>query len=368
MNKFLQKIFPKRFGSYWKKIRNNPNFDDEIRFISDNFLNSESYKYVSNMWHIINISHYKFLLDKGLERYGSDIGKSYFTFTDYNEENIKNLLSNYNISKIKKNNCDFKIHNGFSLNQSISYNYLCLLLYENLKLNKYFKFLSYLKDKTYIGFDDPYIEIDNINITTDKIISLFDFEKINKFKKLESNNKILELGAGSGRLTECILSLKDNINYTVCDIPPSIYISYKRLKLAFPNKKISLLIDQNDNDKLNTEIKNNDISFIFPHQLQKINSNYYDLAIAVDCLHEMDKKTIKLYFSFITHITNNFYFSIWSQTKNWHSGRLFKRTEKLIFENGDYPIPSLWKNVFKENMIFPSNQLGLGYITKKNIL
>ena len=94
-----------------------------------------------------------------------------------------------------------------------------------------------------MGFNHPFITIDNIKISTDKIISLFDFEKINKFHNFNSTDKILEIGAGSGRLSECILSIENNINYTICDIPPSIYISYKRLKLAFPNKKIELLID-----------------------------------------------------------------------------------------------------------------------------
>ena len=45
------------------------------------------------------------------------------------------------------------------------------------------------------------------------------------------------------------------MKYIICDIVPAIYISYKRLKLAFPNKNISLLVDENDKTKLN-EISN----------------------------------------------------------------------------------------------------------------
>ena len=44
-------------------------------------------------------------------------------------------------------------------------------------------------------------------------------------------------------LREAILSIQNNLNYVICDIAPAIYISYKRLKLVFPDKKISLLID-----------------------------------------------------------------------------------------------------------------------------
>ena len=42
----------------------------------------------------------------------------------------------------------------------------------------------------------------------------------------------------------------------------------KDLRAAFPNKKISLLVGINDKEKLEKNIKSNDISFIFPHQLE----------------------------------------------------------------------------------------------------
>ena len=84
---------------------------------------------------------------------------------------------------------------------------LCLLLFENLKLSKCFKYLKNLDDKTYCGFEHPFIQIDDYKISSDKIISLFDFEKISAFYNLNEKNKVLEIGAGSGRLCECILSI-----------------------------------------------------------------------------------------------------------------------------------------------------------------
>ena len=59
-----------------------------------------------------------------------------------------------------------------------------------------------------------------------------------------------------------LLSIEKNLKYIICDIAPAIYISYKRLKLAFPNKKISLLIDENDKTKLEEKIENSDINEI----------------------------------------------------------------------------------------------------------
>ena len=51
MKKFLRKIFPKKFGPFWNKIKHHQNIDEDLRFISDRFIKSESYNYVSNQRH-----------------------------------------------------------------------------------------------------------------------------------------------------------------------------------------------------------------------------------------------------------------------------------------------------------------------------
>ena len=78
----------------------------------------------------------------------------------------------------------------------------------------------------------------------------------------------------------------------------------------------------------------------------------------------MDKKTLKYYFKYLNYITDKFYFSIWKKTKNWGSGSLFKKTENLCFESGDYQVPNNWKETFKEELKFPANQIALGYKIK----
>ena len=125
-----------------------------------------------------------------------------------------------------------------------------------------------------------------------------------------SFKNFLEIGAGYGRTCEGILSIQNNLNYVICDIPPSTYISYKRLKLIFPNKKISLLIDLNNEEELQERINSNDISFIFPHQLEMLDKNFFDIIIAINCIHEMDKKTIQYYFNLFNHLTKNLYYSL----------------------------------------------------------
>jgi putative sugar O-methyltransferase len=364
LKKLYQRLFPKRFHNYYKKIRNNKNLDKDLVYISDIFINSESYKTVSNFWHLLNIIDYENILNMGLKNLGKNTFSHYYNFYDYKEEYLTNLFNNLNKDEFFdfKSNI-FKTSQYLNLKETCNYNYLLLLLYFNLKKNKYFQYLKLLNDNTYLNYGNHYITIDNYNITSDKIISLFDLESIDNFSFVK-NDKILEIGAGSGRLSECMLTIKNISNYTICDIPPAIFISYKRLKLAFPNKKIELLIDIDNPDELNNKIINNDVTFIFPHQIKKIKKKLFDLTVAIDCLHEMNKSTIKFLFFNINNISHKLYFSIWNKTKNWYSGNLFKKTERLDFEKGDYPIPINWQIEKKEKLKFPSNHLGIGYNLK----
>ena len=355
MRILFQKLFPKRLHKYWKKVNKNF-FDKELILITDKFINSKSYKLLSNYWHILCVDNYEKLRAYGVETYGSNISTNYFTFKYVDENMISDALldaktdfasSKINFSKKQKN---------FSSSESSDYNYLCAMLYYTLKKSNYFKYLKNLDDKSFLGYDDPYIKIDDYNVSLDKLISLFDIEKIEKAFGAKHERTILEIGSGSGRTADAYLSIYPDNKYIICDIPPAIFISYKRLKVRFPNKKISFCFDGN----FEQEFEKNDITFIFPDQMSFINKKI-DLVLAIDCFHEMDKKTIKFFFEKINNITNNLYFSIWKKTKVSYSKGLIGKVNILDYENGDYSIPNNWKNSFKENLVFPSNQLGLGF-------
>lgn len=364
--KFLQKIYPKKFHNYWNVLRKNknPNLDQDLKFLTDSFIRSKSYKFVSNFWHLLNIAGYDELSKNGLSKFGSTIAGNYFTFKVFEEEHIKE-----SIDKIKNKNINlsadiFKIHNNFSYKESLNYNLICLILFYNIADKDIYKYLKNLQDKTYLGYDTPYISLNNLKITTDKLVSLLDFDKIDRAFNLNNIKSILEIGAGSGRTSEAILSIKNNISYVICDIPPAIYVSFKRLKLAYPDKAIEYLVDIQDKDELNKKIKKNDISFIYPHQMELISKDAFDLTIAIDCFHEMDKKTIAHYFKNINNFSKNFYFSIWGNSKGSYTKTLFKKTERLNYYKGDYNIPKNWKINFEENLVFPANQLSLGFKIK----
>lgn len=349
------------FKIYWNK--NSYKFNDldnsDIFNITNQFVKSKSYKMVSNYWNYLNIKNYNSILKKGIKNYSTTITTNYFTFLSYDDALIKKTLDNIRNVKVNLNFNFFKIHDNFTYQESLNYNIILLILYENLRKIETFNLLKKLNDRAYLGYNDPFLLIDNIKVTHDKLNSLIDYNIIKNLPSFNNkkDKKILEIGAGSARTSEAILTFNDNINYVICDIPFAIIIAYKRLKKAFPDKKISILFDEVDSEYLKNKILENDISFIFPHQLSLIKNNFFDFALAIDCLHEMDKKTVSQYLKSISSNSSYLYFSVWKNTFVPFS------FNKYNFDKNDYKIPKNWELIFKKNAVFPSNYWNICYKT-----
>ena len=349
------------FKKFFQENKNNKNIDTQLLEITENFINSDSYNMTSMYQRILNIGHFKqIILQGGIENYSTSVARKYFTFLKASEDTIEGTLKKVEFDTIEIKTQLFKKHKNLSYYESFFYNFLLILVYKNLEKTSSFNILEKLSDIAYLGFGDPYLNINNINITHDKINSCLDYDNIKKIPNFNDFTRILEIGAGSGRTAETIITLDKKINYTICDIPPAIYISYNRLKKAFPDKKINLLLNINDSTMLINEIKKNNINFIFPHQLKLIKEKFFELSLAIDCIHEMDKKTIKYYFDNINNSSDYFYFSIWKKTLVPFSFTLLSKLgNRLDFYKNDYPIRKTWIPIFKNNSIFPANFINL---------
>jgi putative sugar O-methyltransferase len=388
MNKYLKSLIPPafiyilnrlpvhNFKNFWKKNKNSSLVKEELKKMIDFFITSESYKYVSNYWNYLNIQNMKqiFENDNNINNFSTSIALNYYTFIDVTENQVYKTITNVENEIFSSKIYFFKKQKNLNYVQSMKYNFLTFLLFLNLIKINYYEKLKLLGDEGYVSFGDPYIEIEGIKVTSDKINSLFDYDKINRFCNLNHQKIILEIGAGSGRTSQSIMTFNSNCKYVICDIPPALYISYERLKKVFKNKKIGLLYDyQNNNQKvklmgggsseqdLNTQINHYDISFIMPHQLSLLNNRFFDLTIAIDCLHEMDKKTINKYINNINKISKLFYFSVWKKTNVPFSGIFNRFSNNLNYYSNDYNLPKNFKKEFEEDLIFPSNFISSGY-------
>ena len=131
----------------------------------------------------------------------------------------------------------FKIYPSLKSEHSIKLNILNNLIYNNIKNKKIFSLINNLNNKTFIGNDNIYNEVEGIKITQEKLRTLIEYENIEQLINSD-DNKILEIGSGNGRMCECILSCNSKVSkYILIDIPPALPSAYERLKLSLSNKR-----------------------------------------------------------------------------------------------------------------------------------
>ena len=87
-----------------------------------------------------------------MKKYGSTIARNYYTFTEiYHDEWFDGTINNLKDNPFEISSAEaFKKQDGFTLRESISYNYLCYLLFHNLKKTNVFQHLTKLQDKTWV--------------------------------------------------------------------------------------------------------------------------------------------------------------------------------------------------------------------------
>ena len=359
-NAYLKDI---NFKKFWIKF-DKKNLDKDLIQLINFYVFSDSYKSSSRFWNVLNIRHVNQISEFGIDNFATSVALHYFTTIVCKEEQIKNIINHLENKKIdlsKSTDHIFKRQINLDFTHSANHNIVLNLLHAYLKTKEEYKYLKLLDKNNFLIEKIPYIEIEGLKITQDKINSILEFININKIidnVKSESIN-ILEIGAGSGRTTETVISLlsEKKVKYVIVDIPPALHINYLRMKNNYPNNKIKVALDINSSAHLNEMFKNNDILLILPHQLKYFENKNFDLTIAIDCLHEMDKKTIKSYMDKIDRVSNYFYYKVWSETHVPYSFKNFLSAK----DKKSYFIKDKWELLFEKNCIFPSNYYEFGY-------
>ena len=235
-----------------------------------------------------------------------------------------------------------------------------MLLYEIIKEKKIFGYLTQIAKLDNNNLENkPSLLIDGNEISQDDVNSLLEYEKIEHLlnKNKSRTNKILEIGAGSGRTAKSLLTIMKDVKYVIADVPPAVYFSFNNLKNYFPDKKILTAFDVNNQKEMNSLLESNDILFIFPHQIKLFNSKTFDITLAIDCLHEMEKKVIKIYMEMIEKISFLLYFKVWEYSGlNYSFYEHHKASSK-----SDYSIKDNWVEHLNEKCLYPSNYVEFGY-------
>ena len=198
----------------------------------------------------------------------------------------------------------------------------------------------------------------SINLTDKLDEAIVEYEKIITLtNKTQGSLNVLELGAGYGRTANMVLSLSENAKYVIADLAPAIYFSKKNLKNIFPNKKIASAFEINNKNEMMKAYTNNDILFIFPHQIDLFEKKTFDISVSIGCLNEMEKNQIKRYMQSFEKLSNFLYIKAWENSGLPYS--FFKYHS--VHKKTDYSIKEGWKEHFKDRCAVPSNVFELGY-------
>jgi putative sugar O-methyltransferase len=192
------------------------------------------------------------------------------------------------------------------------------------------------------------INYKNHYVTQDLCNSILDVNFILENTKLNTNRplRVMELGAGYGRIIYALLKAYPNLQAVIVDIPPALYVSQYYLTNTFPNLKCFKFREFSTYDEIKLDFESSSISFLTPEQIELIPNKSIDLFINISSLHEMTSIQINNWFNQINRVTNG-----WFYTKQ------FKKYPNLIdnltIREEDYPSPSDWKEkVRRTNPIF----------------
>ncbi|NBO72742.1 putative sugar O-methyltransferase, partial [bacterium] len=295
--------YPELNFKYWQQEKKN--FEHELEMMIDSYLASDDFNQTTKYWRYLLRQNLESIREFGVENYGQHAAKNYFTFTDFSDDTIKNLVHTAgaigNLEILKK-------HEGFSISESIKHNVLIQLLLNTVLENR--KSVEYLQKISSSGFaygNHPKLESRFGSVTLDMLSSILEIESVFSTIGESSVQKILEIGAGSGRLANAILEVKPDAKFVIADIPPASYVAMSRLRYTYPEKKIYFVYDA---AKLKEYLHNPnswDILFLLPNLLPYFPVKYFDIMLAVDCLHEMNEK-MRHFYAGIATLKSHFYY------------------------------------------------------------
>ena len=177
------------------------------------------------------------------------------------------------------------------------------------------------------------------NASQDLANSLIEYYSMSEGVSFHQIKRVLEIGGGYGRNAYVILKNNPDIQVTLVDIPPALYIAQRYLSSVFKDRRVFKMRDFSSYEEVRSELESASIVFLMPHQLSLMPQGRFDLSMNVSSFGEMGLNQIKQYFEELERITSKyFYMKQWRLSKN-----VFDETE--LCEN-DYPYPGSWRKLY----------------------
>lgn len=192
----------------------------------------------------------------------------------------------------------------------------------------------------------PSITINGKSISQDVLNSLLEYLSLASHRDLSSINTILEVGAGSGRTAHCFIQQLPNVKYIIVDIPPALYLSQTYLSKVFADRNVFRFRPFQQFSDVKEEYDRADLVFLTPDQMRMIPDHSIDLFLAIDCLHEMKRESVKFFIDQAQRLSSLFYFKCWVDT--------VVPFDNIHYPFHEYPIPPSWLKIFEGPCFIPS--------------
>ena len=327
------------FESWWEEFSNKKLVPDDLVSMVDCFITTPSFERSSKYWNWLNKKNIEQIAEQDYGNFKQTVALNYSTW-------IGGLNMDYALTLVKESGqlqIDvplkeiLKKHTDFSLQDSVLFNIITILLLDYVTKNGGGKYIKMLEEP--LEGNPPFLNFQGKRISQDILNSILEYLSISQGCDTGRVRSVLEIGAGSGRTSFCLLKLLPVVKYIVVDIPPALFISQRYLSSVFKDKKIFTFRPFKTFMEIKSEFKASDIIFLMPDQIDLLPDKTVDLFLAIDCLHEMKKDQIELYFNHVNRLANHFFFKCWQKTKVPFDG--------ITYSFEDYPVKENWTRVYQ---------------------
>ncbi len=305
----------------------------------------------SMFWDVLNEVHLEYLSKSGFSNFKRTINTKYFNWGSlgiliHQFRPILREFTKGNFNPFVKSN--FEHAKKFNRLGAFTYRIYLASLYDYISQNDHLGILDKIKEPK---LGNPFVvKYKGKLISQDLCNSIYEFYSITEGNNFSGKVKIVELGAGYGRLGYVFLKMLPDSSYCIIDIPPALFIAQNYLSRVFPKEKVFKFRPFQSFKEVKKEFEQSRIQFIMPHQIELLPNKYFDLSINISSLHEMTREQIRNYLKQINRLCKGYFY-----TKQWRKSHT--KDNKFISQN-EYPIPKGWKIINRrdrhpiQNMFF----------------
>jgi putative sugar O-methyltransferase len=295
----------------------------------------------SSCWQVLGFKNFNQLLRDGYANFKRTIGSSYFNFLvtsgDPQMLFLETVLGEEERERCARAAEALPDDPNFAWHDQRAYRYFVLMLWS---------YAVKMDVKGYLGrLEEPregnpvLVPAGQQLASQDLANSVLEYYSMAEGVDFAGCKRALEIGGGYGRDAFVIMKLNPQVQYTLVDIPPALWISQRYLSSVFPERKVFHVRDFKSYAEVADEMSRAQIVFLLPHQLELMPDRRFDLSMNISSFGEMQQEQIAAYFRTLERVTaGHFYMKQWKVSQN--------AFDNLSLTEENYPVGRNWTKIY----------------------